>query len=825
MEPAMKKLWYLIGLTILSLTINSCTINFTSVSGDVSIYVNVTGLDTEANSLVKAYLVYQTGANSKKYTRLLLENNSRIKLTEVKNISSNGAKYQFSFTPNFNKPESLYKRTLTNINQICASDNIGKKNTGRKDVFINIDCKTQVNLKPLANLAQNQKLNFPVGSFYLNKPIIKLTEKEANSNEFLTVNSKSFIYTSTDPQIAEIDKDGKIKFHKEGKVNFLLTPNPQFYITSTSLALTIEAKKTNDLIVQSLDIGQSSLLPINSPYQVIAPKTKTLVRALIYTSPFKNLSPKSAKLTIEAADKSAQTKVDLKCPVYIPSRKIAKTDPENYDLEKSCYAILEATQVANLTHKAIFTFDFNFEGKTQTIKAIPNITQERKLKLKLVRGTNSIGAAKKVNEVKVKARIKQVFPFTQVEVSHRVGFYPLSRETNARQGSLSKSLTSLANLYRQEVNESNNTRTHYYGLVPTSSCEGAVGLAYVAGPIGIGIADAFEPKSSTLANNRGDCGFENAIANTMMHELGHNFSLSHAPCGVNDGTDDFWANSNAWDKVEMAALSKAPLFVQETNSIREANKTDRRTGYEHDLMSYCQSSRLTKHNYKKIAAYIDKHPYYNASAPKVSSDFLNQSSKNQLAKKWQPTYLRIIEGEILYNENKIIMEPISTTSNQLKSGYFQNSFDYWIKIKTETKEMIYPLNILRLDHSSKMYFEVILPFDEAIESLSFLHSNKPVEHKIKATENPPETVGRAQDKNFSLKENKLVDLKNGKLIWNAKKFTWLTCVFIAKNGKRTLITSNSTGGIFTLPQKLAKGKLEVILSDGLNNKIKNFEIP
>lgn len=820
----MKKLLILISTAVFSLLINSCTVNFTSVSGEVNIYVNVTGLDTESNSFIKAYLVYQTSNNSKKYRRLLLENNSRTKLAQVKNIDSNGAKYQFSFASDLNSQESSYTRVLTNINQICSSDNIGEKNTERRDVFINIDCKTQVKLEPLANLTQNKELNFPVGDFYLNKPVMKLTEKETNSNEFLKVNSKSFIYTSTNNEIAEIDKDGKIKFHKEGKVNFLLTPNPQFYTTSTSLALTVEAKKTNDLIVQSLDIGQSSLLPINSPYQVIAPKTKTLVRALIYTSPFKSLSPKSAKLTIEAADKSAQTKVDLKCPVYIPSRKIAKTDPENYDLEKSCYAILEATQVANLTHKAIFTFDFNFEGKTQTIKAIPNITQERKLKLKLVRGTNSIGAAKKVNEVKVKARIKQVFPFTQVEVSHREGFYSLSRETSERQGSLSKSLISLANLYRQEASESNNAKTHYYGLVPTSSCEGAVGLAYVAGPIAIGIADAFEPKSSSLANNRGNCGFENAITSTMMHELGHNFSLSHAPCGVNDGTDDFWKNSNAWENVEIAALSKAPLFVQETDTLRKANKTDRRTGYEHDLMGYCQSSRLTKHNYKKVAAYIDDHSYYNVSAPKVSPDFLNKSTNNNVAEKRESTYLRIITGEVFYDENKIIMEPISTTSNQLNSSFFQNSFDYWVKIKTKSKEIIYPLNILRLDHSSKMYFEVILPFDEPIESLSFFHSNNLIAHQIKATENLPEAMSRKEHRDFSLQKNQLIALKDGKLIWNAKKFPWLTCVLIEKDGSRTLITSNSTGGIFTLPKNLAKGKLEVILSDGLNNKIKDFEI-
>lgn len=810
----MNKIFISVLLMVGSIFINSCTIEYsTNNRKEVDVFVNISGLDVDANSIVGGYLLSQVEENSYQISGFLTENNGQLKIGTIKNLNANGAYYQFSFYEEYEKNGENLKTNYigTSINQICTTDNLGRKITNKQDVFININCQTPVKIKEISTLVNNQTISFPSGDIYVSKPRLQTNKPELNDTYY--INSDSFVYESNNPDIATIDEWGKVKFLRAGKASFTIKPNPKYYLSNSSVTFNIEAKNSN-FVVQSLEIGQSSLLPINSRFQIVAPNNKTLIRALVYstTNPNKKIT---ATLTIKNKDGTSASK-NMICPSRISNRKF---NLYHYEIEDTCYSILEEGEeiLTKLTKDSIVEFNFNFDGNTEKYSLMPKIALPNKLNIKIVKGENSLGKAASVDKEKLKQRIKQVFPFSEVTIEERFGYYRLERK-GTDGNALIDALNKLTDLYKSEYTA--NSKTHYYALIPTNSCLGNVGLGYVGSPIAVGIAEKIQPNYYYSP----ECGYEAAIKNTMLHELGHNFSLTHAPCNINDGTDLFWSTSKAWEEVEYGALSKSPLFVQTENTLRAPDKNTARTGYEHDLMGYCDGTRLTKHNYKKISAFVNNNNFYYTSArivePNILANRTNKTNEQANAK----NYLRIIQGEILYDENKILLQPIGVLSNSIKSNLLTNSFDYWVKIKTKSKEMIYPLTIKQLDHSPKMYFEVILPFNESIEKISFLQGNKLIKHEIAARETPAEIVGRNQNSNLSLAKEKLVDLIDNKIIWNANKYSWLTCVLIEKNGTRTLLTHQSTGGIFTLPDKLPEGKLEVVLSDGINNKINIFEL-
>lgn len=792
-----------------SFALNSCIPKFSTGISKVSIFVNLTGLDVEAKSVVRMYLGYEVAREKGTIKGFFLENNGKTKLAEVENYTAKGAYYRFSFLPNFKNEDSKKSKLINNIGQICTTDNVGDMNTNLKDVVINIDCKTKVNLNTKTNLPKNQTIGFPSGDIYIQKPTLSF--KLGTKDYF--INSQSFIYSTTDKDIATIDKNGKINFKKTGIVNFVISPNPEYYDADQSIIYTLEAKDS-DFVVQGLEIGQSSLLPISSPFEVLATNNKTIIRALVYNKNSATSQLESAKITLMSKGKVNKV-FDLNCPHEIRQTEFEKY---HYELKDTCYKILDTKEeLENLVKDAILKFDFTLNGNTHTFYTTPNISEKKNLKVKLILVENSLGKAKVSDMEKIKNRILQVFPFGQVEVVERFGNVNLERQNK---DSFENALREIEKIFKEEV--TTNSGTHYYAFIPTNSCSGIVGMGYLGLPIAAGIAEDLDPSASNT-ENFGKCGIDRAIYGTMMHELGHNFSLSHAPCGINDGTDKFWETSNAWEGVESGRLSKSPLFVQSRNDLREpvwkseANKFY----YEYDLMGYCQGVRLTKHNYKKVAAYLNNEPYYKvASSPKVFDEF--STSRKNLSKKAK--YFRILSGEILYAKNLVLLEPIRLTSNEQNLNFKQNAFDYWVELKTKEKTMLYPLTIKQLDHSPKMFFELVLPYDdEDIEEIKFLQGENPLEHKIVANNETSEISTRSGN-DLSLDKNERVNLKDDKIIWNAKKFPWLTCVYIDKLGDRTLIASQAVGGVLSLPKSLKDGQVEVILSDGINNKSQRFDL-
>lgn len=110
----------------------------------------------------------------------------------------------------------------------------------------------------------------------------------------------------------------------------------------------------------------------------------------------------------------------------------------------------------------------------------------------------------------------------------------------------------------------------YVGIVPTSYNSGIAGLGYIGAPAAIGW-----DKSGSAPG-------------VIAHELGHNFSLPHAPCGNPSGVDPSYPYVNAsigtWGLDLPALTLKAP-------------------GTYKDLMSYCNPDWISDYNYLKVLTF------------------------------------------------------------------------------------------------------------------------------------------------------------------------------------------------------------------------------
>ncbi|HEX5633348.1 MAG TPA: M66 family metalloprotease, partial [Gemmatimonadales bacterium] len=110
---------------------------------------------------------------------------------------------------------------------------------------------------------------------------------------------------------------------------------------------------------------------------------------------------------------------------------------------------------------------------------------------------------------------------------------------------------------------------YYYGVVPTDYSSGVAGMGYVPGRSAIGW--------DRLPSGDG----------IFAHELGHNFSLNHAPCGGVSGSDPNYPYSGGVIGVYGFDVSALALKLPTAP----------------DLMGYCSSSWISDYSYAKAFRY------------------------------------------------------------------------------------------------------------------------------------------------------------------------------------------------------------------------------
>lgn len=164
--------------------------------------------------------------------------------------------------------------------------------------------------------------------------------------------------------------------------------------------------------------------------------------------------------------------------------------------------------------------------------------------------------------------IKDMLPVKDVQTTTRAPF--TYGKTLAADGTnWGDLLSALANLRTTD-----GSNRYYYGLAKVSYSSGVAGIGYVGYPVALG------------------WDYSSSAPRIMAHEVGHNLSMGHAPCGTTSGLESNWptAYTNASIGTWGYSLSSGTLYSP--------------SSYK-DVMSYCNPIWISDYTYNKMQSYLE----------------------------------------------------------------------------------------------------------------------------------------------------------------------------------------------------------------------------
>ncbi len=321
--------------------------------------------------------------------------------------------------------------------------------------------------------------------------------------------------------------------------------------------------------------------------------------------------------------------------------------------------------------------------------------------------------------------------------------------------------------------------SYYYGFLPKRTF-GLAGLGYIPGNAALGFDVPTSPE---------------AVRNTMTHELGHNTSLPHAPCGDPARPDPQYPYANA----QLGAPGRYIWgYNQDTKAFTDPRRTD-----IHDIMSYCDGATFSDYNYRKIQVHL------------TPGDKLvkNTGASGTAA---APQELLLISGQI--EAGKAELRPLKT---MLGEANVSTEGPYTLRITTVQGNTVdYKFATKQIDHMpATQRFSLTIPHPGGVTSMAVVKDGATLmQSAAKVTGN---TANNAKGTAENTKAQVQVSEQGGmaKLTWDSARYPYLTVTY-ANGAQRSTLAQDLEGGTASLPMANvpAGGGYEFSLSDGLNTQ-------
>ncbi len=318
--------------------------------------------------------------------------------------------------------------------------------------------------------------------------------------------------------------------------------------------------------------------------------------------------------------------------------------------------------------------------------------------------------------------------------------------------------------------------SYYYGAIPKRTY-GLAGLGYVPGNAAIGF-DVSDPL---------------AVLETLTHELGHNLSLPHAPCGGPADADVQYPYANA-------QLGAGSRYIWGYNAPSKVF-IDPRITTRHDIMSYCDGDTFSDYNYRKIQVHLtpaDAQVNMAKTTPLVTG----------------PQDLLLISGALL--AGKAQLKPLKSLYGEPK---LLADGPYTLRIVSATKGTLeYRFASKEIDHDATVqHFGFTIPHPGDILSITILKDGATLmQSNAKAADKT--ASGAAKQTAANIKPQVQVNEQGGKLrlTWDYATYPYLTVTHVG--AQRANLAQDLEGGSASLPinQVPAGGSYEFSLSDGIN---------
>jgi hypothetical protein len=523
-----------------------------------------------------------------------------------------------------------------------------------------------------------------------------------------------------------------------------------------------------------IEFAQAFAQPSTDPRQRLVPGKETWVRVLLLASQSGVASP-TVRLTGYRGVAILGT-LDMAGPSAVPAGSgTTVPDSVRYDERQSYNAELPAAWVASGLSVRVEVDPEQRLGPAIIADATPRIGNSTRLNIVLVPVVSGGFTPTLPSATAVVNELERRFPLARSSISVTTRApYTLSSVTDGldTQTEWSSALSELRQL--RDLENPGNTYRYYYGFVRRSGGSVA-GIGYVPGRTALGW-------DSTSGWSR-----------TMSHELGHNFSRPHAPCGsvANPDANYPYAGGLLGPTALVDAIPPALDVISPLN--------------QSDIMGYCNGTWFSDYNYAVMQSHLEAQPQ--------ASMALASAQSGGDATKQAETGLLLISGSI--GLDGASFNPVQA----LRGAPMASSGAYTLRIVTRDGRAIeQAFDAELVDHAMppERHFTVTVIDPGPIAQLEILHAGIAVAMRASG-------LATAQRADATRRSPLAVDWseRNGVLQvrWDASAAPYLSVTHVGL--ERTALAISRRHGVaeFSTAHLPAGGSFEFGLSDGFNAEV------
>jgi hypothetical protein len=519
--------------------------------------------------------------------------------------------------------------------------------------------------------------------------------------------------------------------------------------------------------IVGVEFAQSMVFASGDPELVLAANRAALIKVDV-TAPTSPPTKPTGVVHIEDANGVLLREL----PLTAPTGNLPSTAPTRPSFADSYSATIPADLVrAGVRVSALFT-----PAATNALTVTPRVGGSVALSVVTVpvQIAGTLGQVVADSESYLRARLPAA-QITQVNHAPMVSALVTTLPTTADEWStaFSRILGEVDDLY---LLENASSRTLYFGFIPKRN-SGLAGVGYRPGNAAVGFDLPSNPS---------------AVRETMVHEIGHNLSLLHAPCGDPSNPDPNYPYANA-------AMGAGNRFIWGFDAT--VNRfVDPTPSTVHDVMSYCSGNWFSDYNYRLMQVFLTP------SDRTLSANVERAQAASATAAAQD---LLVVSGEV--DAQGLRMNPVKLT---VGTPRVPEAGPYLLRITTQAGAVIEQSFASReLDHQSdRQRFGFTIAHPGPIERIEILRDGHLMHQR--AARSRPLAAAAAAAASATVQTSE----QGGQLSvrWDATRHPYLTVTHLA--GSRTVVALDLQGGAATLPISAlaAGGQFEFGLSDGLN---------